>query len=390
MKMRFGLAVLSLMLATTQPQAADVPGVTDDEILVGSFGPMTGAVYVYGLMSMNGMDVVFEKINKEGGIHGRKLRLIREDDRCAPEGSISAVRRLIHSHKVFAILGGACTAATLAAKPEIVRSGIPTVISIAAGDALSAPPEKNIYAVVAVSSLESSAQIRLAQEGGNKEVAIIAQHDSWGNPRYKSVIEEIEKAGLTVVADERIADDANDGTAQALRLKESGADTVLVLARPKAAAVLLRDAIKVGYKPERWIGQSAMMDLDAFDQQVGIPGALDNFMAISLIKRQPTDPEVAEWRDRVRELFPYDQFSAFNLVGISGALVFAEAIERAGPDLTQEGFLEAMGSIKDFDTDIVPGGITCEPTVNHQCARGFAWVKKTKDGIETVTTTVFE
>lgn len=388
MRMHYRLILLSVMLATAQARAAEVPGVSDDEIAIGSFGPTTGAVYVYGLMSMNGMDVVFEKINKEGGIHGRKLRLIREDDRCTPEGSISAVRRLVHSHKVFAILGGACTAATLAAKPEIVRSGIPTIISIAAGDALSAPPIKNIYAVVAVSSLESTAQIKLAQEGGNKEVAIIAQHDAWGNPRYSSVAEEIKKAGLKVIADERMADDANDATPQALRLKNSGAKTVLVLLRPKAAAVLLRDAVKVGYKPERWIGQSAMMDLDAFDQQIGIPGALDNFMAISLIKHQPTDPEVSDWRKRVKELFPYDDLSTFNLVGISGALVFTEALKRAGRDLSQEGFLKAMASIKGFDTGIVPGTLSCEETVNHQCARGFAWVRKTKDGVKTVTTTI--
>ncbi len=390
MKMRFGLLALAAMLAATPSPAAEIPGVTSDEILVGSVGPMTGPVYVYGLMSMNGMDVVFDKVNKEGGIHGRKIRMVREDDRCNPEGAISAVRRLIYDHKVFAIIGGACTAATLAAKPEIVRSEIPTVISIAAGNDLSAPPEKNIYAVIAVSKLEGAAQVRLAQEGGGKEVAVIAQHDAWGNPRYSSIMEEIKKAGLTVVADERIADDANDATAQALRLRESGAKTVLVLARPKAAAVLLRDAVKVGYKPERWIGQSAMMDLDAFDQQVGIPGALDNFLAISLIKHQPSDPEMADWGARARGLYPSEEFSTFNLVGISGALVLVEALKRAGPDLDRESFLEAMGSIKGFDTGIIAGTINCQPMVDHQCARGFAWVKKTSAGIETVTTTIFE
>jgi branched-chain amino acid transport system substrate-binding protein len=380
---------LAMVVALAIPADAQVPGVSSDEIVIGTFGPVTGPVYIYGQLAMNGIDVVFEKVNKEGGIHGRKLRLVREDDRCRPEGAIAAVRRLAYSHKVFAILGGACTAATIAAKPEIVRSEVPTVINVAVGDSISHPPEKNIYSVIVTASLESHGQLQFAREKGAKVIGVVAQHDAWGTPRYGPLVEAFQKAGIKPVVDEKIADDANDATPQVLRLKAAGVDSVIMLARPKAAAVLLRDAAKVGFKPTWWIGQTAVQDLDAFEKQVGLPGGLDNFVTISYMKYQPNDPEVADWRERLQALFPYDNLSPFSLAGIASGLVLVEALKRAGPDLTRDKFLQTMGSLKGFDTGLLPGPITCNPPASHQCNRGFAWIRKTGDGkIQTIATTV--
>jgi branched-chain amino acid transport system substrate-binding protein len=381
---------MAIGLSGTSPAQAPVPGVTADEIVIGSFAPVTGPVYFYGLLAMNGIDVVFDKVNAEGGVHGRRLRLAREDDRCSPEAAISAVRCLAYNHQVFAILGGACTAATIAAKPEIVRSGVPTVINVAVGDSISHPPERNIYSVVVTASLESAAQVRFAQDQGARRIGIVAQHDAWGTPRYQPLMEAMRRAGLQPVVDERIADDANDATPQVLRLRAANVDAVLMLARPKAAAALLRDAAKVGFNPTWWIGQTAVQDLDAFERQVAVPGALENFVTISYIRYQPADPEVAEWRERIRTMFPYDNLSPFNLAGISSALVVVEALRRAGPDLTRDRFLEAMGSIRNFDTGLLPGPITCNPPASHQCNRGFAWIRKTGGSIRTVAMTVVE
>jgi branched-chain amino acid transport system substrate-binding protein len=379
----------ALIGALAFPVHAQVPGVTADEIVIGTFGPVTGPVYIYGQLAMNGVDVAFEKTNAEGGIHGRKLRLVREDDRCRPEGAIAAVRRLAHSHRVFAILGGACTAATIAAKPEIVRSEVPTVINIAVGDAISHPPEKNIYSVIVTASLESHAQLQFAREKGSKAIGVVAQHDAWGTPRYGPLMEAFQKAGIKPVVDEKIADEANDATPQVLRLKAGGVDTVIMLARPKAAAVLLRDAAKVGFKPTWWVGQTAVQDLEAFEKQVGLPGALENFATIAYTKYQPNDPEVADWRERLKALFPYDHLSPFSLAGIASGLVVIEALKRAGPDLTRDKFLQAMGSLKNFDTGLLAGPITCNPPASHQCNRGFGWIRKTADGkVQTIATTV--
>ena len=139
-------------------------GVTKDEIKIGSFGPLAGPVYMYGKLAMNGLEALFDKVNQEGGVHGRKLKLVREDDACKPEGGIAAVKKLIYDDKVFAINGGGCSNSTLAARPEIAKAGIPFVVNSAVADGISSPPAPNIFTTQLTATIESRAQLKYALE----------------------------------------------------------------------------------------------------------------------------------------------------------------------------------------------------------------------------------
>ncbi len=123
------------LLAPTLAAAQDVPGVTADTIRIGSFGALTGPGYLYGRLVMNGVEAVFERVNAAGGVHGRRLVLVREDDRCEPGAAIAATRKLIHQEQVFALLGGGCS--NVPGKLDALGdAGIRTVfISIDAPDA---------------------------------------------------------------------------------------------------------------------------------------------------------------------------------------------------------------------------------------------------------------
>ena len=165
-----GLSAVALGAALASGSAlADghqTQGISDNEIQIGAFGPFGGPVYLYGKLVMNGVAAVFDKVNEAGGVHGRKLTLVREDDNCKPEGSIAAVKKLAYSEKVFAIVGGACSNATLASVPELEKSGIPMIINSAVADAISTPVKKNIYTTQLTSSIESRAQLNYALEKG--------------------------------------------------------------------------------------------------------------------------------------------------------------------------------------------------------------------------------
>jgi len=98
-----GLLVATTVTSIAIAQNADTQGVTDKEIKIGFFGPFGGPAYLYGKISMNGAEAVFDKVNSAGGIHGRKLVLIREDDGCKAEQAIGAVKKLAYEEKVFEI-----------------------------------------------------------------------------------------------------------------------------------------------------------------------------------------------------------------------------------------------------------------------------------------------
>jgi branched-chain amino acid transport system substrate-binding protein len=358
--------------------AADVPGVTKDTIKIGSFGALTGPGYLYGKLVMNGVDAVFDEVNAAGGINGRKLKLVREDDRCDPAGAIGAVKKLIYQEEVFALLGGGCSNATYAAREEIEKSKVPFLVFASVHDGITTPPAANIFSVALTSTIESYAQLEYALKQGAKRIAIVSMRDAWGRARYEPLMAAFKAKGITPVGDEEVSPDANDTTAQVLRLKQSNADAVIMVLYPKPAAIFLRDAAKLAFKPLS-IGQTGIADPAALEDQVGVPGATANFVTISMVRNTPSDPAVDKWRKAIETKFPGDRLSVFNLFGVGSAQVMVEALKRAGPDLTREKVVAAFAGIKDLNVDVYPGPITCS-AADHRCNKAPAWIKKDPGG----------
>lgn len=377
------LSAAAILLGAVAAQAQDVPGVTEDRVLFGSFGSIAHPTYLYGKLPMNGVEAVFRKVNEEGGVHGRQLELVREDDRCDPATAVGAVKRLVHEHEVFAIIGGGCSNATLGAKSEIVDSGVPFVVFASVADPISTPVEHNIFTTSLTASVESAAQLKFALERGAESIAVVAQHDAWGRSRYEPLMEEFEKHGIEPVVDEEMTVDQNDATAQALRIRQADPDAILLVVYAKPAALLVRELNRMGLDP-LLIGQSAITDPVEFAEQVGIEGATENFYTINQVRYAPGDPEVEEWATLIEEMFPQDRLSAYNLFGVGAALVAVEALRQAGPDLTQEKFIDALDSLKDFDAQVYGGSITCTPE-DHQCNKYPAWLKAENGEAVTVT-----
>jgi branched-chain amino acid transport system substrate-binding protein len=375
---QFRLVALTLaLLGGLSPAAlAQTPGVTANEIRIGTFGPITGANFVFGKLPMNGLEVVFSKINEAGGIEGRKLTLVRQDDQCDPANAIAAVRKLIHTEQVFAIVGGSCSNGVIAAKPDIVESGIPFVNFAAASNLISAPKVSNIFTTMLTSNLESKLQARYLAEQSKKRVAIISQRDAWGRDRYDSFLQELNKHGLEKIADEELSMEANDSTAQVLRIQSAKPDAVVMLSYPKPAAIFLRDAARLGFKTT-FIGTSVIPDPVAFFEQVGVPGATDNFLAISPSRYVFDAPETEAWRKRLSAAFPNERNHGYNLYGIVAGETVAAALKNAGKDLTREGFIKALEGLKGLDVELAPGKLDC---TDHQCLKAASWIRRSPSG----------
>jgi branched-chain amino acid transport system substrate-binding protein len=363
---------------------AEVPGVSATEIRIGTFGPITGANFTFGKLPMQGLEAVFAKVNAAGGINGRKLTLVREDDQCDPANAISVVRKLIFTENVFAIVGGSCSNGVMAAKPDIVEAKIPFVNFAAASNQISAPPVANVFTTMLTSNLESKLQVQYLIDKGIKRIALVSQRDAWGRDRYDSFTADLKARGLALVADEELSMEANDSTAQVLHVQAAKPDAVVLLNYPKPAAIFLRDAARLGFKTT-FIGQSVIPDPAAFFTQVGIPGATDSFVTISPIRYPFDDAHVADWKQRLSAMFPNERENSYSLYGIIAGEVVTRALQDAGPNLTREAFIAAMQGLKGLAVDLAPGPMNC---TDHQCAKAAAWVRRTPDGkLEVVSTT---
>ncbi|MEJ0070724.1 MAG: ABC transporter substrate-binding protein [Pseudomonadota bacterium] len=376
---------LGMLLAAAMPlaaQAEDAPGVTKDQIKIGSFGSLTGPTYLYGKLTMNGVEAVFAKVNEAGGVNGRKLVLVREDDRCDPATAIAAVKKLVFSENVFALIGGGCSNAALAARPEIIKDGVPYIAFAAVADGISDPVAKNIYTTMTTSSIESRAQVQYALDNGAKKIAVISQHDAWGQSRYDPLMAEMKKRNLTPVLDLEMTVDDNDATTQALKVSQAGADAIIMELYAKPGAVLIRSLNKLGQNP-MLIAQTGIADPVAFTKDVAIPGATDRFVTPAAVRYAPSDPPMKDWTDRIKKMFPNDELSVFNLMGIGSAQVMVAALTKAGADLTRDSYLNALSNIK-VDTDTYADTIQCKDPVSHQCNQNPAWMKAVGDHAEMV------
>jgi branched-chain amino acid transport system substrate-binding protein len=368
-----GLAA-SLIATTLGVCAASAEvGVTDTTIKIGTFGAMTGPYYTYGKVVMDGAQVIFNEVNAKGGIHGRKIEYIREDDRCDAAAAITAAKKLIFEHQVFMLNAGGCSNPSVAARPEVEKANVPWVMLTSIAEQLYTPVAKTIWTTGMSASIESYAQVDHAIRSGKKRIGIIALQDAWGRGRYEPLMEYLKKNGITPVADVEIVDTANDATAQVLKLKQANPDAVMLLLYARSAAVYMRDAHKLGFKPYT-IGTSATGDLVKLAEQVGFPEALDNMVSMSLVNHVPSDTEMDPWKVLLQKYYPGDEFQVNHIIGIGSGSAIVEVLQRVGKDLTRERFTEEMNKLTNWRTPIYAGPITCSVD-DHRCNKYPGWVK---------------
>ena len=122
-------------------------GITATEIVIGTHQDLSGPIKVWGVPVLNGMLLAVDEVNAKGGINGRKLRAIYEDDGYVPARSVSAVKKLIDSDKVFALTGTTGSSHMVAMLPTIEEAKIPTIVHMAPNPAVVNPRRPTVFMI---------------------------------------------------------------------------------------------------------------------------------------------------------------------------------------------------------------------------------------------------
>ena len=231
MKMNFRPILLSAialgLAATTQlAQAQD-----QDPIKIGAILSLTGPAAPFGIPERTAAQVVIDKINKEGGIKGRKLELVVVDDKTNPTEAARAAQRLISSEHVVAIVGSSTGSGTLAMAPVAARNKVPVLApngTIGVTDS-----SKEFYPWVFRTSVSDEvtipALVERAKADGAKKIALFYQEDALG--RFSAeLIEKMDQKddGFEIVSSAAVAMDATDVSAQVSRIMATKPDAVIL------------------------------------------------------------------------------------------------------------------------------------------------------------------
>src|SRR5215470_10273047 len=148
--MRTILSTASLLLAgalCTGPVLASYPGLTDTEIVIGDVEPLTGPPALLGVGASLGHKLAIIETNNAGGINGRKIKYVLEDDGYVTARTIQGAKKVIEVDKAFAMLGMSGSGQSIAVMPVLEKSGIPTVLDVAPVKFLWEPARKNVFVV---------------------------------------------------------------------------------------------------------------------------------------------------------------------------------------------------------------------------------------------------
>jgi branched-chain amino acid transport system substrate-binding protein len=354
----FGALLLLIGLVWASPAVAADPGVTDAEVVLGMWSPLTGPVALLGTSERDAFQIWVSQINEAGGIHGRKMRLVVYDDGGSPQEALAAVRRLIDQDRVFALVAGSTSGATLPVVPLINRAKIPFMASISTNRRLLDPFSRYIFRIYANEIAQVNGLVDyVVPRFKVTKPALLHTSNDYGVGGHEALTAQLkEKFNLPLVAVERYNTGDQDFSAQLLRIKQAQPDALFIWAFAAEAGIIVRQARELGITARLFGGGATATPL--FPRGAGQAGI--GFVADFVLPHLPessTVPAVVSYREVLKKLYstglPPGRPSEYDLAGYGAAKAVGEALQRAGRNLTRDRFIDALESLKEFDPGVI-------------------------------------
>jgi ABC-type branched-subunit amino acid transport system substrate-binding protein len=362
-------AIAGLGIATLGSAAVAEPGVTKDEIVIGSSLDLSGPGAPIGAPMKRGLDIGTQMINDHGGINGRKLKVIVYDNALQVPKGLLAVDKLLNQDHVFAFVALMGSPLVQAAQHKIMAAGRPIMFPIAPLDALYNPPQHLLVAFEDDFADQFARATAWALADLHVKRVCLLESQGLDNAVHDAVIKELKQHQLTLAGYESYGFGAVDLSSQVARLKADGCDLVLLNSLVRDAAAAVRERQKIGWNANFMVAQSSTgIGLVALGGKAseGIYG-ITTQLAYHAIKDFPVVKELTKRFQAAYHGEPDEGFFG----GYQALALFAEAARRAGPDLTVASLLKGVDSMKDFDTGTGHTPMTFSETQRLGSADGY-------------------
>lgn len=355
-KFVIALAVVAALGTTAVGQPAE-RGVTPTEIVLATSMPMSGPAALWGTGVGGGIDAWLRHINDQGGIHGRRFRFLIRDDAYLPPRAVANVRELVERDGIFGLVSSIGTANCFAIRDFMVETKTLWITPACGADIWAGMRERNKYLFVTYPGYVDEG-IYLTRYGVEnlkaKNIAVFYQNDLYGQQGLLGVKRGIAQTkGAKLVAQVSYEVPDVEVAAQALKLKESKADTLILYATPRQGALIVREIAKVGYRPTL-MSTFTLLDPVMF----ALAGEAWNNVYLATYIPVPGmgDAKVDAALATLIRLNPALARNPFNAsAGVSFVESFLEGIRRAGPSLTKDRVVAAMETIKNWDGEVIRG-----------------------------------
>jgi branched-chain amino acid transport system substrate-binding protein len=351
------IGVLVLGAVGAQGAPGPVPGVTDQEIVLGMWAPFTGVLSPSGVASRDGLRVWSEEVNAKGGILGRRVRMVFYDDAASPPEAVAAVRRLLTQDRVFALVCGSGGGRDIAPMDIIRETRVPFVSCITADKNLMQPFAPSVFRIYANEIFQSNELIDyIAGRKNHKRVAILYNSTAFGiNGRDLMGARLRERYNLQFAAAESYNIGEQDFRSHLLRISQGNPDAIIVHAFAADAGIAVRQIRELGMLMAVYGGGGVPTPLlPQAAGQVGI-GMVAPWV-FPVFPESEAPPVRAYKQKAVQTLFaqgwPVGRPSLYDMTGYMAGTIVEEALRITGRNVTRESFVRSLERVRDF----VPGG----------------------------------
>ena len=340
------VAALALAAAVAMPTAAlaQTQGVSKTEILIGSIQDLSGPIAAFGKQSRFGMQLRVDEINEQGGIHGRKLKLLVEDSGYDPKRAVLAAQKLVNQDKIFLMAGHLGTAHNNAAMPVQFEKNVINFLPITAAREMYEPFHKLKYSFAATYFDQIRMALpKLVKEKSAKKVCTLYQDDEFGLEVTRGAEAALKAMNMDLVEKTSYKRGATDFSSQVAKMKAGGCDLVVLGTIIRETIGAIGESRKTGFSPT-FLGSSASYT-DLIHKLGGKP--MDGLYA-TMTAQQPYLDEASQpirfWATKYKTKFSEDP-TVFSVYGYTIVDVFAKAAQKAGANLSTESFIKAMDTM---------------------------------------------
>ena len=324
-----------VLIATLGTAFAVGTAVAQEPIKIGVTQPLTGAFAASGNYVTQGAKMAEEAINASGGVFGRKIQLIVEDNKSNPTEAVSTAEKLISKDKVPVMMGAWSSTLTLAVMPKLMEYGVPMLVETSSSGKITTSGNPWIFRISPTSEMEAKAFAPMAKSLGIKKADFLATNNDFGLGASKEFSDMLKASGVQIGVMETMDPKATDFSAQLAKIKASGGDTLFVTTAVEQITLVLKQAKDLQLKA-RIITTGGSNSPDQLIQQAG--DAANG--SLHLVFFTPWFPEAVKNPDIAKKFVADWNARKYNVGGLTegfrgwdGIHTIVEAIKAAGkPD----------------------------------------------------------
>ena len=338
---------LKLMLAGLALGFVAGSAAAQDTVKIGVTQPLTGAFAASGNYVAQGAKIAEEEINKAGGVLGKKLQLIIEDNKSNPTEAVATAEKLINSDKVPVLMGAWSSTLTLAVMPKLEEYKVPMLVETSSSGKITTSGNPYIFRISPTSEMEAKAFAPLFKTMGIKKADFLATNNDFGLGASKEFSTVARQSGVEVGVMETMDPKATDFSAQLAKIKASGSDTLFVTTAVEQITLILKQA-KDQQLSQRIITTGGSNSPDQLIAQAG-DAANGSYHLVFFTPWFPEgvkNPEIAKkfvalWNEKKHNVGGLTE----GFRGWDGLNVIAEAIKAAGK-AEPEAISKALWDVK--------------------------------------------